>query len=159
MKHRINMKFLKLLISSIIFLYTLCAVYGLKNAQLPNYIIPQHYDIHLSQETIDSDFFFGTCRVRIMAIKANHSLHNIYLHAQEPQINIHSILLIDEYTLTSIYEPNNYTYDNDTHIFNIYFANKLSINVLYILEIKFTTFLHGKGLIKSFYINKEGRNM
>jgi len=37
MKYRINMKFLKLLlISSIIFLYTLYDVYGLKNAQLYN---------------------------------------------------------------------------------------------------------------------------
>jgi len=158
MKHRIKIKFLKLLlISSIIFLYALYAVYGLKNAQLPDYIIPKHYDIHLNQETIDSDFFSGTCSV---SIKVNHPTHYIYFHAQEPQIYIYSFLLSDVYSPNStLYIPNNYTYDNKSHIFNLYFTNKLSRHIRYILEVQFITFLDGKGLIKSFYISKERRNM
>jgi len=160
MIHRFNIKFLKLLlISSIIFLYTLYTVYGLKNAQLLTYIIPKHYDIHLSQETIDGDYFSGTCRIWILPIKIDYPIHNIYLHAQKPQINISSFLLVDVSTWNStVYEPNIYTYDNESHIFNLYFYNNLSTHVHYVLEVKFTTFLHGKGLIKGFYINKEGSN-
>jgi len=158
MKHRTNMKFLKsLLISSIIFLYALYAVYGLKNAQLPNYIIPKHYNIHLNQESPDSDFFSGTCQI---LIKVDLPLNYIYLHAQKPQINIYSFLLVDVYTLNStLYEPNFYTYDNESHIFNLYFTNKLSTHKSYILEVKFSTFLNGKGLTKSSYISEDGRNM
>jgi len=159
MKHRINMKFLELLlISSVIFLYTLYAVYGLKKVQLPTYIIPKHYDIYLSQGTIDNDFFDGTCRVWIMPIELDYPLHNIYLHAQEPQINIHSFLLIAVWNSTN-YVPNNYTYDNESHIINLSFTNKLLTYMSYVLEMKFTTSLNGKGLIKSYYTNKEGWNM
>jgi len=159
MKHRINMKFLEsLLISSVIFLYTPYAVYGSKNAQLPTYIIPKHYDIYLSQGTIDNDFFDGTCRIWIMPIEIGRPLHNIYLHAQKPQVKIYSILLIAVWNSTN-YAANNYAYDNKSHIFNLHFTNKLSTYMSYVLEVKFTTFLNGKGLIKSYYTNKEGWNM
>jgi len=133
MIHRIIMKFLKLLlISRILFLYALYAVYDLKNAQLPTYIIPKHYDIHLSQETIDSDSFSSTCRIWILPIKIDHPLHNIYLHAQEPQIHIYSFLLIDVYTWNFQINctPNNYTYVNENLTFNLYFTNKLSTHVI-----------------------------
>jgi len=93
-----------------------------------------------------------------MSIEIDHPLHNIYLHAQEPQINIYSFLLIDVWDSIN-YIPNNYTYDDESHIFNLYFTNKLSTHVHYVLEMKFTTLLNGKGLIKSFYINKKGWNM
>jgi len=102
-------------------LYTVC-VYLIISVEsstthLPNYIIPKHYDIYLYQGTINNTFFIGETQV---LIQINRPTQNIYLHAQSPQIKIIYFVLND----TII--PDNYTYDNESHIFDIYFIDILS---------------------------------
>jgi len=159
------MEFLKLfLISNIIFsyaaFYTVCEY--LKNdsavsvkTHLPDYIIPTYYYIYLSQE-INKNFFFGECHV---IIQITRPTHNIYLHAKSPQIKLNSFVLRHmNVSSPSFYEPKHYSYNNESHIIDLYFNDKL-LSAYYALKIEFNTMIDNDegGLLKTFYINKEGK--
>jgi len=160
------MEFLKLfLISNIIFsytaFYTICeylkndSAVSVETYLLPDYVMPHHYDIYLSQE-IDKNFFLGKCDV---IIKITRPIHNIYLHARNPQIQITSFLLRQLY-VPIYYAPTNYTYNNESHIMDFYFTNEL-VGADYLLKMEFNTTLDndGEGLLKTFHTNKEGKKM
>jgi len=129
------MEFLKLLLTNgITFPYALCigCVYLINfvettTTHLPKYVIPKHYDIYLYQGTINNEFFIGESQV---LLQIDRPTQNIYLHAQSPQIQITYFVLND----TII--PENYTYNNESHIFDIYFNDILSIGY-YILKAEY----------------------
>jgi len=149
------MEFLKLLLTSGItlpyILYTVC-VYLINfvessTTHLPNYIIPKHYDIYLFQGTADSEFFLGKNEV---LLQINRPTQNIYLHAQSPQIEVL------HFVLNNTVIPKNYTYNNDSHIFDIYFTDTLSIGY-YILKVEyFVNPDNDGGLFTTSFINKAG---
>jgi len=116
---------------------------------LPDYIIPNHYNILLYQER---NFFNGTCYI---FITIDRPTRNIGFHAQKH-------LEINDYVLTKInslnfYTPKNWIYYNKNHIFYLVFADEL-IPGHYILRLNFTTYLDysdEKGLFKTNYTNEE----
>jgi len=148
------MEFLKLLLTNgVTFpyaLYTVC-VYLINfvefsTTHLPNYIIPKHYDIYLYQGTVDSEFFAGESQV---LLQIDRPTRNIYLHAQSPQIKVRS------FVLNNTVEPKNYTYNNESHIFDIYFIDILSKGY-YILKVEYFVYPDNDGgLFTTFFIDKK----
>jgi len=120
---------------------------------LPNYIIPKHYNIYLRQ---GNKFFSGSCQI---FIRIDRPTQNIYLHAQSPQIEIESFVL-KNMNSSSIHKPRNYTYNNESHIIDLYFIDILPI-ANYILTVLFITNLDntGEDLFKTTYTNKKGEKM
>jgi len=128
------MEFLKLLLTNGITFpyafYTVCVYLTFvesNTTHLPNYIIPKHYDIYLYQATVNNDFFTGESQV---LIQIDRPTQNIYLHAQSPQIEVLS------FVLNNTVKPKNYTYNNKSHIFDIYFIDILSIGY-YTLKVEY----------------------
>jgi len=144
----------KLLTSGITFpyaLYTVC-VYLINfvkssTTHLPNYIIPKHYDIYLYQGIVDSEFFAGENEIHL---QIDRPTQHIYLHAQSPQIEVLS------FVLNNIIIPDNYTYNNENNIFDIYFIDILSIGY-YILKVEYYVNPdNDAGLFTISYINRKG---
>jgi len=86
-------------------------------------------------------------------------IHNIYLHAKSPQIKLNSFVL-RHLNVQSFYEPKHYSYNNESHIIDLYFNDKL-LSADYVLKIEFHTTIDNdeEGLLKTFYINKERKRM
>jgi len=149
------MEFLKLLLTNGVTFpyafYTVC-VYLINfvestTTHLPNYIIPKHYDISLYQATINNDFFIGESQVHL---QIDRPTQNIYLHAQSPQIKVIYFALNDTIL------PENYTYNNGSHIWDIYFIDILSIGY-YILKVEYFVYPDNDGgIFTTSFVDKIG---
>jgi len=130
----------------IVCLYLINFVESNSTTDLPNYIIPKHYDIYLRQARDDNKFFVGECQVHI---RIDRPTQNIYLHAQSPQIKVLS------FVLNNTVKSKNYTYNNESHIFDIYFIDILSIGY-YILKVEYNVNPDNDGgLFTTSFIDKE----
>jgi len=150
---KINMTLLQLLLSSgFIFLNILTTFESnLTPDGLPDYIIPNHYNILLFQER---NFFNGTCHI---FITIDRPTRFISFHAQKSHLNINDCVLTKINSL-NFYKPIlcYMRYYNENHIFELIFADELTPDH-YILRLNFTTYLNsdGKGLFKTSYTNEE----
>lgn len=104
--------------------------------RLPNYVIPEHYNIQLEPffEIEGKSFnFSGRCEVYIKIISPTWY---ISLHAKKPRIKIQKAIVID---IKSSYphKPTSITCNNEIHILIFHFNYKLS-NGQYLLNISFT---------------------
>lgn len=135
---------------------------------LPNYIIPTHYNIVLSQNLNDTEiisYFDGICQIDITI---QSMTQDIRFHAQAPSliINTQKIVLADtpksdRFNIT--HTMSNFTYDNKNHIFNLHFLDmiypgKYTLTLIFITYVHDITYLRDdvEGLFSTTYINEDG---
>ncbi|XP_025269737.1 glutamyl aminopeptidase-like [Camponotus floridanus] len=122
--------------------------------RLPDYIIPEHYDIQLDLTHFDTEGILfknisGTCNVNI---KITSSTKYISLHAKKPQIEVQNAILTNISSL-ELYEPTNATYNSETHILVFHFNDQLTIGY-YTLKMSFISFAdNGESFLKIAYAN------
>jgi len=128
--------------------------------RLPDYIIPEHYDIQLDLTHFDKEGnrfrnIYGECNVNI---EITRPTRNISLHAKKPQIEIQNATLIDTSKLGLhyfyyYYKPTNITYNNETHILVFHFNDQLSIGN-YTLMMNFINYADdGESFLRIAYAN------
>jgi len=122
--------------------------------RLPDYIIPEHYDIQLDLTHFDKEGSLfknisGTCNINI---KITRPTKCISLHAKKPQIEVQNAILTNISSL-ELYEPTNATYNSETHILIFHFNYQLSIGY-YTLKMSFISFAdNGESFLKIAYAN------
>lgn len=129
--------------------------------KLPDYIKPKSYEVELDFQTIERNFFDGTC---IILIDIHNQPSVIFLYAQWPhiQINTSSIILkrVDPPPPPFSYKPSD-IHHNENHVLVISFYPEVLITGRYILEMSFNTSLNKgqRNLFQTSYVNKPGSRM
>lgn len=127
-----------LFITTIIFLSNINYASNVSDGfRLPDYIIPEHYNIHLDLTHFEKDEgnlfknISGTCNVNIEVIRPTEY---ISLHAKKPQIEIHHVTL---HNTAEFFKPINTTYNKETHILVFHFHELFGY---YTLKMSFNSF-------------------
>src|SRR5436190_17755927 len=132
------MIFLKLLLNGVLTFYAVTAsITDEHSTGLSDDIIPEHYNIKLVPHfnPYGRSNFYGECNVNINILVPTHRI-NLYSNVQF----ITEVVLTDNPPRCEgemiIYQPTKYLYNNETHIVEFLFKNKL-LSGRYILNMKF----------------------
>jgi len=126
--------------------------------RLPVYTTPTHYNITLEQQREgEENIFRGTCHIFVDFAILDYPVRNISLHAQKPYIEIHEVILLEEANKFFSNPFVRSTYNNETHIHDLYFKYAIS-GGHYVVQIKFTSTLddNKESFFKIFYRNVYG---
>lgn len=138
-----------ILVTSTVF----CIDHNLKIHRLPGNAIPIHYNIKLTPQLEESNFY-GESNV---SIEIRHVSSKISLHSSDLKINQAATKLIND--IGTAYKPMKHIHDDITNILTLTFDNALSPG-LYTLNMKFAGNLSDKslktGFMKFLNTDKEG---
>jgi len=126
------------------------------NYRLPDNVVPIHYNIKLTPYIEENNFIFiGESNINITI---RHVTQNLSLHTLKLIINKAVTSLFDNNG--TVYTPTSHNYDNITQILVLNFNDKL-LPGNYTLKMRYVGILHKdlKGFFISSYINEKGNNV
>jgi len=90
---------------------------------LPDFMIPDHYDIKLEQQDVkESKKFDGQCNISVRLL---YPVSIVRLHSQKTHIRLNNIVLYKINSSESGIEPHKRTYNRDNHIHQFKFKKEL----------------------------------
>jgi len=106
--------------------------------RLPDFMIPDHYDIKLEQQDVkENKKFHGQCNISVRLI---YPVSIIRLHAPKTHIQLNKIVFYKINSSESGIEPYKDTYNKENHIYQFKFEKEL-LNGYYTVYIAFDSVL------------------